>query len=871
MIRLLAGLLAIGIGAGRPSVEAVGASVGGDGFVRITEGPDDWQPTLSPDGTCLAYLTVTSFDGAKPFKDRNRLTLVDLRTGEKRALDEEVCNRGETQFVPPGLRWSADSRELICVVNCDPWGRGSFSVWRIDRETMRVSKSPVYSPRTYFQMRAEVASDGRSIVSHFADHRAFQLDDAHNSPIHVASPDGREFLSEIVFKDLFASPDCKRLVAYQGRLNELQEIGPDARSVRTICTIEAKDRYLHLLNFCGTTGWALITTGPRNIWRVENDQAPEHWQHALVDLSSGKTTPLDLVAPPGYVVALPDSSRVLSCYGAGPMTVHNATKPDEKVELPVNGPGWGRASPNPDEPWVLVKLQDGGARFIHYPMQTVMAFPDGLGEKLTFPVSWSGDGRQVAFIEGTGERKFERIIVLGEAWERDYATGAVWLAKPGALVDVPRNQAWSPQWSPAADEVACLSYVPETRQVMLVVQPALGGERQVLCEVDVAPPSGSERQFCNLWRIPLFAWAPDGRSLYVARLRGTRAELLGVDRHSGAAQTLWSDDIPDNHTPRQLLVAPDGTVVVSFRYSFFYKPEELPSLSCLPLVLYDPQRRTASRTSDPYRRISMNYAEGTLACTTPDAVWELNTRGKRIRRIADLGEWTDVQRVIFSSDGTPEVLVIRPNIQETDAEWHVVRPDGGLRRIARAPEGFDLLAPMSAGRFLWVDAELSYIGTGRFRNTDRKSTMLHVARITEDGFETTPVKGVPTDLYYIGIPIPSPDGRRAVVPVYVTNPDTQKTRLGFISGPQPSCINMQAPPRLMLVEDIGGELTARLLDAELSDKWLSATVSWSPDSRKVARIASEFKAPWDQVAFSRDNAYFLARGVVQVLDLDQVR
>ena len=45
----------------------------------------------------------------------------------------------------------------------------------------------------------------------------------------------------------------------------------------------------------------------------------------------------------------------------------------------------------------------------------------------------------------------------------------------------------------------------------------------------------------------------------------------------------------------------------------------------------------------------------------------------------------------------------------------------------------------------------------------------------------------------------------------------------------------------------------------------------SPDGRKVARIASEFKARWELVAFSRDNAYFLARGAVRVHELGQAR
>lgn len=402
--------------------------------VRVTEGPLDWQPALSPDGRHLAYLTLTNYDEVKTYKTRNCLTVLDLDSGQGKVLAEEIPNRSELGLIPPRLRWSPDSRELICVVNCDPWGRGAFSLWRIEPESMALSKSPVYDANSYYQMRAELAPDGRSIASQFSDHRPHQVDDAHCEPVHIVSPDGTEVRTEVVYKELFASPDGRYMVGVRASRRELHELGADGSKVRTICQFAPEGRYVHLLNFCGTTGSVLLTIGPQSIWRTPDKENPKHWQHVLVDLATGAITPLAVEAAPGDVIALAEPGAILCCHGAGPLTIHHAISGRTEA-LEVTGPGWGQASPSPRSPWAVVKLKDRGTAIINWQTRQAVSPQGEQWQTLSFPLSWSLDGRLFAFTSDAGELEIARIVVLCEPWMRAFRTGAIWIARPASLAE----------------------------------------------------------------------------------------------------------------------------------------------------------------------------------------------------------------------------------------------------------------------------------------------------------------------------------------------------------------------------------------------------------------------------------------------------
>lgn len=266
------------------------------------------------------------------------------------------------------------------------------------------------------------------------------------------------------------------------------------------------------------------------------------------------------VAPPsnargGWVhVNLADLAAIDPATGASRRLVTGAhprgywLSPDGRELLYSDIGGWAENTQQPQYALGVVRLSDGQRRTI----------ASGLNMAYGISVSWSPDGRSVAYVR-SGQLTKDQIVVVSAADGAEIAVAD----GPSIVVDW---QEYQPLWEPngravyVMGEHAVARLVPATKTVSTVYAPE-GGDT-----LNVVGRPGSGR----------YASPDGGRSMYVVVREGAtkKTGVVCLDTTTGKARSLFSEDIFIGRGPFLSDVSSDGKRFVYAREDATH-PEDL--------------------------------------------------------------------------------------------------------------------------------------------------------------------------------------------------------------------------------------------------------------------------------------------------------
>ncbi|HUS48428.1 MAG TPA: hypothetical protein VNA25_30875 [Phycisphaerae bacterium] len=398
-----------------------------------------WGQAVSPDGKHVAYLTLRNVHPDKYLRMRNALTICATDGRSRWVAMPAIRNRCAKMHLQPRLVWTADGRTLYCINNADPWGQGPVRIHKIDVAARKVHDMGLFlKDLTYFLMRAAVGPDGRSIVCASSDHRLHQTDPGHNFyPIVIVTPDGNELRTEQKYKDVLSSPLGKLTVGVQLVAHELHTISPDGKA-KLLHTFD-KGHFVVRLHLAGETDYVLLVTGPqrdRRAWKPTMGFRNEPVFKAVLIDPNGQAALVSDDALQDAIVPLPQADTVLVCEADEPYLYHPFAKKTDKLE--ITGPHWAVPSPSAASPYAVLKpLAKSRGRVQVRPDETVLLnWKTGKAitldaepfDGLRLPVSWSADGKWLAFSRAAGAGQPVEVPKMIDP-PHEFIAGEIWTLK----------------------------------------------------------------------------------------------------------------------------------------------------------------------------------------------------------------------------------------------------------------------------------------------------------------------------------------------------------------------------------------------------------------------------------------------------------
>jgi hypothetical protein len=374
----------------------------------------------------VAFFTFTNFHPTKHLRDRNRLTICSADGTERWVAVEEIKNKAETMFAAPRLIWSQDGSMLYLIHSEDPWGQAPVRIWTIDVAGRKLTDLGTAGKEwNYYLMRVALAADGKSVVLGSSDHRMHQVDKEHSQVIIIVAPNGKQSKTQNTFKDVLTSPGARRTLGICQQEFALFDISPDATARKFFAYGQGK--FVMRLFFSGETGEVLLVTGPqddRRAWMSANGgkTVSPLYDAVLID-SAGRAATVIEKALPDAAVPLPQKDTVLVTGAEKPYIIRPfANRKEELDGVPSNA----LAMPSPDagSPWVFLQGKDG-FWLLNWKTKKSVRLEGKPLANLQLPVSWSADGKTVAFCGAKAENLTVAIPKLVEQ-PVQFGAGEIW-------------------------------------------------------------------------------------------------------------------------------------------------------------------------------------------------------------------------------------------------------------------------------------------------------------------------------------------------------------------------------------------------------------------------------------------------------------
>jgi len=430
--------------AGAPEVERVKTPVGTAWRLTRPGSAADgmtWGQAMSPDGRHVAYLTLSRFDPDKYLRMRNRLTVCRADGTDPWVAIDAIRNNCAKMHLVPRVVWTADGTTLYCINNTDPWGMGPVRVWKVDVAARKVTDLGVFlKDLTYVLMRACLGPGGKSLAFASSDHRLHQVDPGHNFyPVVLVTPEGREVRTEAKYKDVLASPLGGTVIGVDAVRRELRRIAPDG-SATTLHTY-GKDQFVVRLHFGGETGNVLMVSArwrDRKAWKPTMGSRNNPVFNVWLVNPQGEAAEVKTGAFQDSIVPLPQDDAVLVGEIGKPYVAHPFAK--TRRDLDLTGPVWAAPSPSAEVPCAVLrsitKSADGHRTAPVLDHVTLLNWQTGKSvrlegrpfDALRWPVSWSADGRWLAFSRAPGKGSPVEVPKMIDP-PHDFIGGEIWVLR----------------------------------------------------------------------------------------------------------------------------------------------------------------------------------------------------------------------------------------------------------------------------------------------------------------------------------------------------------------------------------------------------------------------------------------------------------